>query len=491
MFSTAQPALRLNPEKMAGTRLRKEFGEHGWFEGTVVGKTGQYYQIEYDDGDREDMTVEELRSFVRVPAARVPGSERRTRCLPGRPGETESEAWRRKMEETEKKKEKARKKKEKTERRRRSEAARGGVAGKGERFAGSVSRGGFREAAIDRLTQGLAESTQSKNRTMMKHFRTYLFLESMEWADLALSPDGSGIPEMSKRNETTFMGFAEYLAVVRGIAMKTTGRQYVSGVKTLLGTESGYDPTYGQRWLRLRRVLGRLEIEYPTAPKRRDGFLQQHLLQLREKLDLSKRQYKMYWALVLMLFFGVSRKGDHLPSSRRKFDETTDTTVSDVTRVSAEVTMVKIKQTKTRSRDHLHNGKPFVRDEGNPLCPVTALESYMASSPLGEAEDPTSTALFRHEDGSAVSGDDLTKFVKIAARTIGLEPDYYSGHSLRIGGATAALACKSGDEYSVKVLGMWVGEAVQLYTRPTIEMIKTLLLEMMRKKTTSATSTLG
>ena len=180
LFSTAQPALRLNPEKMAGTRLRKEFGEHGWFEGTVVGKKGQYYQIEYDDGDREDMTVEELRSFVHVPAARVPGSKKRSRCLPGRPGETESEAWRRKMEETEKKKEKARKKKEKIERRRGSGAARGGVADKGERFAGSVSRGGFREAAIDRLTQGLAESTQSKNKTMMKHFRTYLFLESMD-----------------------------------------------------------------------------------------------------------------------------------------------------------------------------------------------------------------------------------------------------------------------------------------------------------------------
>ena len=34
---------------MDGTRLRKEFGEHGWFEGTVVGKKGEYYQIEYDD----------------------------------------------------------------------------------------------------------------------------------------------------------------------------------------------------------------------------------------------------------------------------------------------------------------------------------------------------------------------------------------------------------------------------------------------------------
>jgi hypothetical protein len=121
----------------------------------------------------------------------------------------------------------------------------------------------------------------------------------------------------------------------------------------------------------------------------------------------------------------------------------------------------------------------------------------MAIAPLGEDEDPTSTALFRHKDGSAVSGDDLTKFVKAGYTATGLELDYYSGHRLRIGGDTAALECKSGDERVQRKgercweLGVWVGEAVQLYTQPTIEMIKTLLLEMMRKKRTTATSAIS
>jgi len=469
---------------MSGVRLQKEFGEQGWFEGRVAGKKGRYYQIEYDDGDGEDMTAEELKKHVHVPPAVAPRGRKSKDALTVATGGKRSEAWRRKTEERERKTRKDQEEREKEGRRSRRRAR----GGSGPTTLGAGE--GYRQAAVDRLTRGLAASTQSKNRTMMKHFKTYLFLESLDWNELALKPRGESIPEMSKQNETTFMGFAEYLAVVRGIAMKTTGRQYVTGVKTLLGTESGYDPTYGQRWMRLNRVLTRLEIAYPSAPRRRDGFLQQHLLQLKGKLDLTKRQFKMYWALSLMLFFGVSRKGDHLPSSRVKFDATTDTTVSDVTRVAEDVTMVKIKQTKTRTRDHLHNGKPFIRDEGNPLCPVTALEDYMVSAPLKEGQDPNVTALFRHEDESAVSGDDLSKFVKVAARAIGLEAEYYSGHSLRIGGATAALACKSGNEYSVKVLGMWVGEAVQLYTRPTIEMIKTLLLEMMRKKRTAATSTL-
>jgi hypothetical protein len=122
--------------------------------------------------------------------------------------------------------------------------------------------------------------------------------------------------------------------------------------------------------------------------------------------------------------------------------------------------MVNIKQAKTRKRDHLHTGKPLIRDKGNPLCPVTALEDYMASAPLARSEDPNQVPLFRHADGSAESGDDLKKFVKLAAEGVGLNPEHFSGHSLRIDGATAALACDSGNEYCVKIMGMWVGDSV-------------------------------
>jgi hypothetical protein len=164
--------------------------------------------------------------------------------------------------------------------------------------------------------------------------------------------------------------------------------------------------------------------------------------------------------------------------------------VSDVTCDETEIMMVNIKQTKTRKRDHLHAGKPLIRDKGNPLCPVSALEDYMASAPLARGGDPNQVPLFRHRDGSAVSGDDLSKFVKLAAEGIGLNPEYFSRHILRIDGAKAVLACDSGNKYCVKIMGMWVGDSVQLYTRPTIEMLKKLLFEMMRKNKTVATSAL-
>ena len=47
-------------------------------------------------------------------------------------------------------------------------------------------------------------------------------------------------------------------------------------------------------------------------------------------MDMADSTCKMYWALALLLFFGVSRKGDHLPESRIRFDPATDTTRSDL-----------------------------------------------------------------------------------------------------------------------------------------------------------------
>jgi hypothetical protein len=496
--------LRLDPVEMTGTRFKKQFGEHGWYEGTVVGRRGRYYQVEYEDGDGEEMTAAELGEHVHVPAPFRPSggsvshSWGRWKSLPGG---VVSEQWER---EQEKKRKEGRKGRHKGRSGKDGAYEGGGKKGKvvkklgggrdsrsgGGEEAEEGSGGGFRAAAEARLMSGLAEGTQSKYRTTMKYFRTYMFLESLDWDDLALEPRDESIVAMSCRNETIFMGFAEYLAVVRGVVMRTTGRQYITNVKSQLVKINKYDPMYGQKWKRMNMLLGRLEVAYPSTPKRRDGFLQQHLLLLREKLDLTKRPSKMYWALVLLLFFGVSRKGDHLPPSRIKFNAATDTTVSDVTCDETEIMMVNIKQTKTRKRDHLHAGKPLVRDKGNPLCPMSALEDYMASAPLPRGEDPNQVPLFRHGDGSAVSGDDLNKFVKLAAEGIGLNPEHFSGHSLRIGGATAALACDSGNEYCVKIMGMWIGDSVQLYTRPTMEMLKKLLLEMMRKKKTVATSTL-
>ena len=53
-----------------GLRFKKDFGRHGVFSGTVAGKEGKYYQVRYDDGDKEDLTEAELGKYVRLPPVR-------------------------------------------------------------------------------------------------------------------------------------------------------------------------------------------------------------------------------------------------------------------------------------------------------------------------------------------------------------------------------------------------------------------------------------
>ena len=437
----------------------------------MLGKKGKYYQVVYEDGDSEELTEKQLGEYVRLPPER--GGVIVNQRLPNAVRENGK--------------------------RERGKVVWGEEGGGREKQMGDkVRRLGLGEegddpesfvaAAQESLTAGLAKKTASKYRTVMSHFKTFLILDNLDWDAVGVlaSQGGGNVAVLSSQNETLMMGFAEYLVTERRIEVKSA-KQYITNIKTQLGTMTGFDPSYGNRWLRMGRLWGRLAAEYPARPRQREPFLQQHLLRLRGKLDLTQRSFQMYWAAVLLLFFVVGRKADHFSATRSGFDAKTDTTRSDIRYSSDDLLVVEIKETKTRTQDRHHPGKPLVRDEGNPLCPVTALEAYFASDPLGEGEDPNVTPLFRHENGSAVSGDDIHKFVKLAATNIGLDAKLYGGHSLRIGGATAALASASGDKYSVQVLGMWMGESVRLYTRPTMSMLSVLLLEMMRSKQTTTT----
>jgi integrase len=74
------------------------------------------------------------------------------------------------------------------------------------------------------------------------------------------------------------------------------------------------------------------------------------------------------------------------------------------------------------------------------MCPVDALKDWL------EAAQIAIGPLFRpitkggHVMGSPLSGDAIAAVVKRRVATIGLDPEFYSGHSLRAGFATSAAA---------------------------------------------------
>ncbi len=73
-------------------------------------------------------------------------------------------------------------------------------------------------------------------------------------------------------------------------------------------------------------------------------------------------------------------------------------------------------------------------------CPVTALNSWMERA--GIEEGPIFRPVDRHGKVGAqrLSGEGVSLVIKERAAAVGLDPDDYSGHSLRAGLATSAAA---------------------------------------------------
>ena len=101
------------------------------------------------------------------------------------------------------------------------------------------------------------------------------------------------------------------------------------------------------------------------------------------------------------------------------------------------------------------------------LDPVAELWAMFAADPVPEAER-ASTPLFRKASGASISTDDVCAMVRALMASVGEVPTEYGAHSMRIGGATAALAAGV-DPSIIKVMGRWDSEVYEIYTRATVQ----------------------
>jgi hypothetical protein len=116
--------------------------------------------------------------------------------------------------------------------------------------------------------------------------------------------------------------------------------------------------------------------------------------------------------------------------------------------------------------DPFREGVEIVLHKNNtPTCPYNRLRYIWDHSPLTGSFDP----LFQLEDGSPLEYIQLNEAIKVCAIAIGLDPKSFSGHSMRIGGATS-LAILGYDAHVIKTLGRWKSLSYQLFTRMTMHM---------------------
>lgn len=92
-------------------------------------------------------------------------------------------------------------------------------------------------------------------------------------------------------------------------------------------------------------------------------------------------------------------------------------------------------------------------------CAVTLLEEWR------RAQTPASATVFTTVLGKDMTTSSISAVVKRVARAVGFE-EKVSGHSLRIGGATALLSAGVSSE-NIQALGGWSSSAFQRYARTT------------------------
>ena len=180
---------------------------------------------------------------------------------------------------------------------------------------------------------------------------------------------------------------------------------------------------------------------------------------LREiKSTLSKNfDDTMIWAAMCMGFFGFLRAGEFTVDGA--FDPSAHLSLQDISvnsHTNPSIIRVTIKKSKT---DQFGTGAYiFLARTNSDLCPVTALIDYLALRPT------TKGPMFAFEDGSYLSRSKLVQSLNCSLVAAGIDPQFYKGHSFRIGAATTAATMGVQDSL-IQKLGRWTSDAFRLYVR--------------------------
>jgi len=126
-------------------------------------------------------------------------------------------------------------------------------------------------------------------------------------------------------------------------------------------------------------------------------------------------------------------------------------TLGDVETVPGRGLKLLVRRSKTDPHGQGHDIAVWANPDEPGVCPLAALESWLAHRRTAPDLDWTATPTVRAErplfcavtktgrvTGAALSDKAVARLVKQAARDAGLDPERYSGHSLRAGLATAA-----------------------------------------------------
>lgn len=227
-------------------------------------------------------------------------------------------------------------------------------------------------------------------------------------------------------------------------------KQYLN-IITIIHKECGYAFQLSESWLSQSLLRG-IKREKGNEVTKKLPLTPQHLLLIRSCLNLESPSDANFWAACLVGFFGFLRRANLLPQSAAAHKPTVNLSRVHFSPHSWGLA-VKIVHSKTNQFKEREIIIALPSLPGHQLCPVSAILRAFALTPTVPALGPA----FWHVQAAGLQPLTKSQFARKLSTTLvelGFPADKYSGHSLRRGGASWALACGIPAEI-IQLMGDW------------------------------------
>ena len=270
--------------------------------------------------------------------------------------------------------------------------------------------------------------------------------------------------------EQMLMDFVLWLALCRPSGRPVSARsiaKYVSQVRAWhLRTQRTHlcgDLDYGV----IRDTLkGVARLVSQPEHLRRFGVRTQDLAAaLSLHLDTSSAEGSMWAAALATGFCGLMRGAEFGLQDGQRFDSSKQLTRADVsfyTAADGSLYMVLMMRPAKKGPGQTKTVPLLIAAGGTLIDPVRMMQRMMALDPVPESE-AASTPLFRRL-GRCITVRETRGMVQRLMACLGLDPRRFGAHSLRIGGATAALAAGM-SAAAIRAAGRWSSDIYLIYCR--------------------------
>ena len=191
------------------------------------------------------------------------------------------------------------------------------------------------------------------------------------------------------------------------------------------------------------------------------------LLSNMHNLISSSWDDSVLWACMMILFFGVRRAGELVPSQEQVSMGYSVPMVPDLHFVHhpAPAAILRIARTKT----NVHGINVILGCTGHTICPLCAIVTCLVKRGIVNTSH-VNVPLFQLQSGVPMDKSYLMTRLRSFLQNLGLDPKGFTPHSCRSGGATQ-LALNGASEQLIQKCGQWSSLCYRRYIRESVHTI--------------------